>query len=307
MTIKGLRFKPGKVQVRFGNTEKNQLVVDAEFVDSETITCKTANNEQFGAMAVDVKVSINGEGWTVNKLTYNYFANTAARNCMAFGPGVLANVVFGVEVPFLIQARDTLNERRTSGGDNFTVRIVSADGSVQGNVSIRDLQDGSYEVAYSIPRPGSYLVHVSHADLGGSEAVPIRGSHFIVEAADPWTKHRVLGAIPAKRTVSMGVGLLHQPLFVAVVRCNSSLGDVAAMEGGEEGSVQAHTTMHAHLPPLPGGLILPLFLWLHRCCRVQHCPRWMASSYCMAVTNLASAFAVLALASGAGTLWQPLA
>lgn len=204
MLIKGLRFKPGKVQVRFGNTEKSQVLVDADFLDSETIKCRTANYEQFGAMQVDVKVSINGEGWTVNKLGYSYFANTAARNCMAFGPGVLANVVFGVEIPFFIQARDTLNDRRTSGGDHFTVRVVSEDGKVQGITRIDDLQDGRYHVHYSVPQPGSYMVHISHADLGGVEPVPIRGSPFKVEAADPWTKHRLSGAVPAKRKVNHG-------------------------------------------------------------------------------------------------------
>lgn len=204
MTIKGLRFKPGKVQVRFGNTEKNQVVVDAEYVDSETIKCRTANYELYGAMPVAVKVSINGEGWTVNQQTYSYFANTAARNCMAFGPGVLANVVFGVEIPFIIQARDTINERRTSGGDRFIVEVVSDD-KVQGIARIEDLQDGRYDVRYSVPQPGSYLVNVSYAELGGTAVLAIRGSPFRVEAADPWARHRVLGAIPAKRKVNNGI------------------------------------------------------------------------------------------------------
>lgn len=223
MIIKGLRFKPGKVQVRFGNTERTQLLVDAEYVDNETIKCKTANYEQFGATAVDVKVSINGEGWTVNKLSYSYFANTAARNCTAFGPGVLPNVVFGVGVPFLIQARDTLNERRTSGGDHFAVRVVPADGGLQGDAVIADLQDGRYEVTYSVPQPGVYLVHVSHAELGGSEAVSIRGSPFKVEAADPWVKHRVLGAMPAKRAVSGGGGSRRFTLLQSMAGSISSL------------------------------------------------------------------------------------
>jgi dynein heavy chain len=76
MTIKGLLFQPGKVQVRFGSSERNQVVVDGEYVDSETIRCKTANYQQFGAMPVDVRVDINGQGWTVNKMTFSYFANT---------------------------------------------------------------------------------------------------------------------------------------------------------------------------------------------------------------------------------------
>jgi hypothetical protein len=54
------------------------VVVDGEFVDSETIRCKTANYQQFGAMPVDVRVDINGQGWTVNKMTFSYFANTGA-------------------------------------------------------------------------------------------------------------------------------------------------------------------------------------------------------------------------------------
>lgn len=53
---------------------------------------KTPNYELWGALAVDVRVNISGEGWTVNKLQFSYFANTAARYCMAYGPGLLANV-----------------------------------------------------------------------------------------------------------------------------------------------------------------------------------------------------------------------
>lgn len=57
----------------------------------------------YGALSVDVRMSINGEGWTVNKLRFNYFANTAARNCIAYGPGLLAKGMAGLEMPFLIQ------------------------------------------------------------------------------------------------------------------------------------------------------------------------------------------------------------
>lgn len=88
MTIQGLLFQPGKVQVRFGNSEKHQVIVDGEFVDSQTIRCKTANYQQFGAMPVDVRVDVNGLGWTVNKMTFSYFANTGmSRAAMATAVG----------------------------------------------------------------------------------------------------------------------------------------------------------------------------------------------------------------------------
>lgn len=152
-----------------------------------------------------LQVSISGDGWTVNKMRFSYFANTAARNCLAFGPGLLENVLFGVEQPFLIQvgkdgglrtramhghavmaaalgaaalsqlygmrgllatdalaappptrqARDTFNERRTSGGDQFVVRAVSADGKEEGVVRVADNGDGTYSAGYAVPSPGA--------------------------------------------------------------------------------------------------------------------------------------------------------
>ena len=92
-------------------SEKNEVVVDGEFVNSETIRASTPNYEIYGALGVDVRVSINGEGWTVNKIKFNYFANTAARNCIAYGPGLLENCVYGVEIPFMIQVRACMLRR----------------------------------------------------------------------------------------------------------------------------------------------------------------------------------------------------
>lgn len=76
MTVKGMLFQPGRAQVRFGNGEKNYVIVEGEVEDSETIRCQTGNYQQFGAMPVDVRVDINGAGWTVNKMGFTYFANT---------------------------------------------------------------------------------------------------------------------------------------------------------------------------------------------------------------------------------------
>ncbi len=121
-------------------------MVDGEFVDATTIKVRTPNYEQYGALGVDVKVSISGEGWTVNKVKYNYFANTAARNCIAYGPGLLEKNVYGIEIPFLIQAKDTQNDKRSSGADNFSARVVSTDGKVEGVARVADLHDGTYEV-----------------------------------------------------------------------------------------------------------------------------------------------------------------
>ena len=62
--------------------------------DNSVSACrvKTPNYELYGAMTVDIRVNISGEGWTVNKIQFNYFANTSAKNCLAFGPGLLPQV-----------------------------------------------------------------------------------------------------------------------------------------------------------------------------------------------------------------------
>lgn len=90
--------------MRFGSG-RNEVIVEGKIVDSETVTCQTPNYEMFGAMGIEVRVCINGGGWTVNKIQYTYFANTAARHSIAFGPGLLSEAVYGIEVPFMIQVK----------------------------------------------------------------------------------------------------------------------------------------------------------------------------------------------------------
>jgi dynein heavy chain len=99
----------------------------------------------------------------------------------------------------LQQAKDTLNDKRTSGSDVFRVTVVSADGKYEGISRVRDLANGQYEVHYTAPTAGLYHIHVAHNELGTPDFVPIRGSPFAVTCTDPWTKHRVVGATPARR------------------------------------------------------------------------------------------------------------
>lgn len=100
--ISGLRFREGAIQVKF-SAGKNEAVSEGVFVNNTTIKVGTPNFETFGPQQVNIYVQISGEGWTVQKQTFTYFANTAGRNCLAYGPGVLASGIAGIEMPFLIQ------------------------------------------------------------------------------------------------------------------------------------------------------------------------------------------------------------
>lgn len=82
---------------------------------------------------------------------------------------------------------------------------MSAAGEMQGGSRIVDLHNGLYEVFYTAPAAGAFLVHVQYADAGVNPVpIDIRGSPFAVECTDPWIKYRVLGALPARRQVSSG-------------------------------------------------------------------------------------------------------
>lgn len=56
---------------------------------AEAVKCRTPNHESYGALPATVTVSISGEGWTVNQLSFAYFANTAPALSLAYGPGLL--------------------------------------------------------------------------------------------------------------------------------------------------------------------------------------------------------------------------
>lgn len=42
-------------------------------------------------------------------------------------------------------------------------------------------------------------VFVTYNELGTAELVPIRGSPFTIDCADPWVNHRVMGTFPPRR------------------------------------------------------------------------------------------------------------
>ena len=195
VTVSGLRFRPGaRAQVRFvcADRPRAEATVDAEVVDAGTLRCKTPNFEAFGAGGVDVHVSLDGEGWTVNKLRFTYFANTAARHCLAFGPGLLPEAGgAGLPLPFIIQARDTFNERRTGGGDTFSVRVTaSADGgAVEGaTAGVRDMGNGLYNAHYSVPVPGTFQVRVGqqHVVRQCDAKAGLRGNRCVLCCTNQW-------------------------------------------------------------------------------------------------------------------------
>lgn len=77
-------------------------------------------------------------------------------------------VIYGIEMPFIIQAKDTANEKRGSGGDKFVCEIINIDPTgkfeVKGESRVLDRGDGLYNVFYTVPYPTKYEVHIKYVE-----------------------------------------------------------------------------------------------------------------------------------------------
>jgi dynein heavy chain len=183
--IEGIDFvNTPLVVVRFGG-KKGTIDVPGEYVSETHLKCKTPDFQRWGAGDVEVRVSLKGDSFTTTHERYSFFAVSDATKCLAFGPGVLVGQAVGDTTMFVIQARDTQNNARVSGGDEFTVKVrMFADEEKHINVDVEDMDNGTYVVTYVAPEAGGYEVAVEFAGTFGGIPGPIRGGPFLVEFAD---------------------------------------------------------------------------------------------------------------------------
>jgi len=130
LTISGRGFKELSIMVLFTQGDKPvdgagklTLQVPGTFVSETELTCVTPNFEQFGPKGCVMQLCIGNGDLTTTWIPFQYFLNTRASKSLAYGPGILKNLCAGTPVDFMIIARNDLNENRTSGRDNFKVKI----------------------------------------------------------------------------------------------------------------------------------------------------------------------------------------
>ena len=112
---------------------------------------------------------------------------SAARS-VAYGEGLHRCYVHRPAL-FMIQARDGNGENCRVGGDAFAVKLR---GPIDVKATVRDLGDGTHEVAFTVPVTGEYLVHAT-----------LRHKHL---AGSPYTLHVTSGvAQPSKCRVLLGI------------------------------------------------------------------------------------------------------
>lgn len=197
--ISGMDFvhdpKDPRIKVRFIAKGGHILDANGVFVNSETITCVSPNFDELlngdltaDQLEVDVRIAIKDDSFTTTFQKYTFLSVTVAEQCLAFGPGLTSGGYPGAPTMFVIQANDVIGLLRSTGGDEFEIRIRNDDIAVL-DATIEDNEDGSYAVDFTIPAAGEYTIEIEYTgrfvDETGQKyntgkSGHIRGSPFTV-------------------------------------------------------------------------------------------------------------------------------
>jgi len=206
--VLGLNFVESKeCQVKFTDG-KHEEIVPGTVKSSTEIHCISPNWEKYGAGEVEVRVACRtAEGFTVNRIKWQFFVNTRPQKCIAYGPGIFEEGQWGFPAVFKIQAKDATGRDRTSGGDQFVATVKFGDMLVE--TQMLDNKDGTYDVTYVPLFPGEFSVEVTFEDPAqGNQVIPVRGSPWTVSFDDPWTHPKVQGVAPRCRPGIVASGML---------------------------------------------------------------------------------------------------
>jgi hypothetical protein len=211
-------FTAGSKTIDSYNPEKSKYTQkkNGTLVSDSEITVTTPDMSMFdngtGAECV-VQLALGSSDITTTYVNFNYYLNTRAGKSLAYGPGVLDQVVAGQPVEFVIQARNDKEENRVSGKDVFEVKVtrkyeVKEEVPPEEGVElpedapkeyktkvvteaieseIVDNDDGKYVVKYTADQPGAVDVQVLFQN-DKFDMVPLRGGPYkavVVEGGDP--------------------------------------------------------------------------------------------------------------------------
>jgi dynein heavy chain len=139
-----------------------------------------------------VQLSFASDDLTTTFCQFNFFLDTRADKSLCYGPGLLPECAINEPVEFIIQARNELDENRTSGRDNFQVTIKTVEEEPEEIVpEIVDADDGKYYVKYSCARDIDVAIKVAYQN-NKEQWQTLRGSPYVAtfsSAIEPKNNH----------------------------------------------------------------------------------------------------------------------
>lgn len=195
MTITGDGFKDSNTVIRFSYSKDSFIEVNGTFVSTTEMVCETPSFDKVDKPAT-VTLSISKGDYTITSTNFQYYLNTQADQCIAFGPGLFMDNCAGVMTTFIIQARNTKGSNRQSGADEFVVKFctpeeqqylklkATEEGEVEEKTfpeipyTLVDNDSGQYNVKYKLENEMENLqISIFYKNQNG-ELLPIRGSPF---------------------------------------------------------------------------------------------------------------------------------
>ena len=170
ITITGVGFKSGSCTIYFtpgtvpavGNASKNAPTAQGEVKSDTELVALTPDFGDRGNVAI-VQLSFASDDLTTTYCQFNFFLDTKAEKSLCYGPGLLQDCAINEPVEFIIQARNELDENRSSGRDNFQVTIKTDEENPEEIVpEIVDADDGKYYVKYSCPKECDVNIKVAY-------------------------------------------------------------------------------------------------------------------------------------------------
>ncbi|KAK8736206.1 hypothetical protein OTU49_004867 [Cherax quadricarinatus] len=152
----------------------------------------------------------------------------------------VTNLTVGSKASALVVARDIDGQPVTHGGEEISASILAIDGTTLCGCSVRDREDGSYEVIFCPPLPTAATLHIT------IQGVHVQGSPLEIGITSMPMGVSGVTAGDGNREASLG-GRRHTGVFHCCTFCSSG-GDKTAtcacgatMPGGYLGCGHNHT------------------------------------------------------------------
>jgi hypothetical protein len=147
-------------------------------------------------------MNIQGGDYTNTYCIFNFFMNTREYKCLAYGPGLLEEGTIGQPTEFIIQARNDHDENRTSGRDNFQVKVTqTGDAPKEIPSELVDNDDGTYHISYQVDEPAEVKIDITFENAKG-KMIPIRGSPYHASFIEKGHSNLITGPAMQKHVTS---------------------------------------------------------------------------------------------------------